>query len=97
SSSVHALKTSSRGASNVRVMTSTRSSLASTGASFRATMFLLLSLDLLEVFVEAVETFLPEFAVMLDPVGDVLEGRRVKPARTPLRRAPARDQPRPLQ
>src|SRR6476620_5430946 len=45
-----------------------------------------------DVFVEPIQPLLPEFAVMPDPVGDVLERRRLEPARTPLRVAAARDQ-----
>src|SRR5256885_1639370 len=91
SRSVQALKTRSRGASNARVMTKARSAALATALSFSATL-LLLRLQVLEVIVEAVETLFPETAVVLDPVGDILQRPGVEPAWPPLRLAAARDQ-----
>src|SRR5207247_9598615 len=64
---------------------------------FLAAMFLVLGLQGFEIIVEAVEAFLPEFPVALEPVVDALERRGLQPARPPLRFAPARDQPGPFQ
>ena len=61
-------------------------------------MFLfLLFLQLLQVFVESIETFFPEFAVVLHPAGHFSQRAGVEPAGTPLRVAAARDEPGPLQ
>src|ERR1700733_7798630 len=38
----------------------------------------------MQVFIETIEAFFPEAAVMLDPVGNVAQWRRFKPARAPL-------------
>src|SRR5450432_4234568 len=91
--SVHASQTRSRGASNTRVIKISRSEVSSTGMLL-ADMFLLLFLQLAQVFSEAIESLLPDFTVFFHPVGNILEARRFQPARPPLRLAPARDQPR---
>src|SRR5262249_39318492 len=100
--SVHTFQTSVRGASKVRVMTSTRSSGSMTGAgalalAVLAAMLLLLGLQLAQVFIESIEAFFPEPAVALEPVVDLLEARRLEPARPALRLSRARDQPGALQ
>src|SRR5438105_12637280 len=92
SRSVQALNTMSRGASNTRVMTNSRSAAAATALLFPATL-LLLRLKFPQVIVQAIEAFVPESAVAVDPVGDVLERPGFEPARPPLRLAAARDQP----
>src|SRR5436305_1344827 len=55
-------------------------------------LFLLFLFQLAQVFVQAVETLFPEFAVVLDPVGDLFERRRLEVAGTPLRVAAAGDE-----
>src|ERR1043165_8191909 len=87
---VHMLKTSSRGASNARVTTISFS-------PFDILLLLLLLLKLAQVVVEAIEDLLPEFAVFVQPVRPLFQPRPLQPARTPLRLAPAGDEPRPLQ
>ena len=57
-----------------------------------ASIALFLSLQLVEVITQAIEALSPEAAVMLEPVGGVLERRRPQAARPPLRVAPASDQ-----
>src|SRR5580704_49001 len=102
--SVHILNTSSRGASMMRLRMSSRSAAAVAGcaiwmvprmvgsaASLVRSRFLS-GLDFLQVFVQPVEALFPEPAVMFDPIGGVLQWRRLEPARPPLRRAAARDQ-----
>src|ERR1700694_1855095 len=73
--SVNALKTSSRGASKTRARTISRSAVAAPPLFFTA-MHLLLLLKFLQVSVEAIEALLPEAAIALDPVGDILERLR---------------------
>src|SRR5258708_2519258 len=91
--SVHAFQTISRGASNMRVMTISRSDTASlflfaaTGFSFP-----FLCLNFAQVRVQAIEALFPEFPVALDPAGNILERRRFEPAGTPLRLAAASDE-----
>ncbi len=58
---------------------------------------LLLLLQFVQVVIQAVETFLPEAAVFLDPVGRVLEGLGIEAAGSPLGFSPAGDQAGPLQ
>src|SRR5262245_46835583 len=60
--------------------------------SFRSAMLCPLALKILQIVVEAVETFVPEAAVVLDPVGGGLEGAGLEPARPPLGLAAASDQ-----
>src|SRR5579859_3322582 len=69
SGSVHALNTSSRGASNVRVMTSSR--FAALDHDSLAAIRPLLELHLAQIVVQAIEATVPKFAVPLHPVGDV--------------------------
>src|SRR5262245_61567 len=90
---VQASNTSVRGASKRRVSTTSRPAVerASSLLAFTGTILLLLG-ELTQVRVEAVEALLPEAPVEGRPVGDVLEGRRLQPARTPLRLAAAGDQ-----
>src|SRR4051812_13022439 len=81
--SVHSLKTRSRGASKMRVAVMSRSPTIGDASLMRMILpfavglvgflLLLLALKLFEVFVESIETLFPEPAVMLDPVGDILE------------------------
>src|SRR5262249_39756660 len=65
--------------------------------AFATMMFLLLFLQLMQVFVESIETFLPELSVVLHPVGDLAQRAGVELAGTPLRVAAARDEPGPLE
>src|ERR1700704_437067 len=101
--SVRAFQTRATGASKVRSTTSGSSFV--TTLSFAA-IFLLLALNFvhlvlvlqfLEVPVELVEALLPVAPVVLDPVGDVLEGIRLEPAGPPLRFAAALDETRAFQ
>src|SRR5918992_6148009 len=99
SGSVHALNTSSRGASKMRSMTSSCSAGSTPGLfpgvmllllCFLVVILLLLCLNLAQVIVQTVEALVPETPIVLQPVGDVLEGTRLEPAGTPLRLAAAR-------
>src|SRR5207245_8454315 len=54
-------------------------------------------LQLAQIALEAVEALVPEAAIMLDPVGDLLQRARLQPAGPPLRLAAARDQAGALQ
>src|SRR5438128_3403304 len=96
SASVHALNTRRRGASKIRVMTSSRCADA-TSALALAVIVLLARLQLAEIIVQAIEALLPEVAVVLQPVGGVLERPRLEPAGPPLGLAAARDQAGSLQ
>src|SRR5438105_3143242 len=107
--SVHILNTTSRGASMTRPKTSSRSAAAGAGcpisilprmvpsAASLVPSALCCGLDFLQVLVQPVEALFPEPAVVLDPLGGVLQRRRLQPARPPLRFAAARDQPGALQ
>ena len=57
----------------------------------------LLRLEFAQVVVQTIEALLPEPAIAIEPVVDVLEGGGLDPAGPPLRRAAARDQAGPLQ
>src|SRR5215218_10170112 len=94
--SVQTSNTSSRGALRIRVATISRSP-TSVAGMLPSFILLLLLLKFLEVFVQAVETLVPEPAVMLHPLGHALERLPAQPARPPLRLPPALDQPGPLQ
>src|ERR1700722_2411280 len=83
---VHARKTSARGASIRRETTSSRSALV------LAATLLLLALQLLQVVFEAIEALLPEDAILIEPVGRVLERTRFEAAGTELGIAAATDQ-----
>src|SRR5213594_1507944 len=101
--SVSAFHTRATGASKVRSTTSGSSFV--TTLSFVAIFLLLtlnfphlvLALQFLEVAAQPVEALLPVAPVVLDPVGDVLEGIRLEPAGPPLRLASALDQARALE
>src|SRR2546426_11955778 len=90
--SVHARYTTSRGASNTRVVVSVRS----VGGVVRLLVLLfmrpVLSLQLAQMVFQAIEALLPELAVTLHPVGGFLETLRLEPAGPPLRVATARDE-----
>src|SRR6266704_2818981 len=60
-------------------------------------MFLLLRLQPAQIGVETIEALVPEAAIVLEPLGDVLERGAFETAGPPLRRAAARDQPGALQ
>src|SRR5579859_8029527 len=94
--SVQALKTRSRGASKMRVMTTSRSARL-VSSLLLAAMFLLLGLNLTEIIVEAIQTLLPETAIVRDPVGDVLERPGLKSAGAPLGLPTPGDKAGPLQ
>src|SRR5262244_2974037 len=88
SGSVHAWNTRWRGASKVRVMTSSRSRW-SASMLVLVSILLLLCLQLVQVIRQAVEALFPETAVMFEPFGGVLERSCVETARPPLRLATA--------
>src|SRR5258706_3778218 len=76
SGSVHALNTSSRGASKTRVITTSRSiavSLAGVLGVPLADILSLLFFHFHQIFVETIKAFFPEAAILLHPFGDVLE------------------------
>src|SRR5258708_11899619 len=87
--SVHALNTSSRGASNTRITTNSCSSFA---MMFPVAMLFLLFLYITQIVIQTVKALRPEPPVVCHPVGDVLEGTGSDPAGTPLRLAPACNQ-----
>src|SRR6516162_8191501 len=104
--SVQTLKTRLRGASYSRSRTSTRSAGAPVSAASAApplaasllpvmclsVMCWILGLQLAQVVAQPVEALPPEPAVVLDPVGDLLQGAGLQPAGPPLRRPPPGDQ-----
>src|ERR1700736_2349249 len=94
--SVQASKTSSRGASNMRVVTIVRVSCLVPRLGL-ASMLLLLGLKFLEIIVQPVEAGVPEAAILFKPVVDVLKAGRLDPAWPPLRLAATRDQTGALQ
>src|ERR1051325_3129159 len=94
---VNASKTSARGASKTRVATIARPSAAAFGCWSAGMFLLLLLLQCAQESFEAVETLLPEFAVVLDPLSDVLERRGLETARPPLRLASTGDESRALE
>src|SRR5260370_25076487 len=87
--SVHALNTSSLGASNTRVSTNSRSSPA---MMFPVAMFFPLFLCVSQIVIEPVKAFRPEPPVVRYPIGNVLERRGGAPSGPPLRLTPARNQ-----
>src|SRR6185437_15025714 len=93
--SLHILNTNSRGASNMRVMTSVRSSVAMSLAL--AVIGLPLGLQFAQVFFEAVETLFPEAAIAFEPFVDALQRLWFQLAGAPLRIAAPADEPRLLQ
>src|SRR5579859_3741154 len=93
--SVQASNTSSRGASNRRVKTSSRSAAPAVALLAAIVVLLvLLGFQFAQVFLQTVEALLPEVAIVLHPVGDVFERRRLQPAGSPLGFPRARDQAR---
>src|SRR5207302_4253877 len=96
SGSVQALNTTRGGASKKRETTSSRCA-DSVATLLAAAMFLLLLFQLTQIVFQAIEALLPEAAIVLQPVGGVLERTRLEPAGTPLRLATARDQAGALQ
>src|ERR1700733_9570124 len=74
--SVQAWKTSARGASMRRVMTSSRSGKAGIGL-FLSVMLRFLGLQFVQVVVQAIEAVVPEAPVMREPVGDLAQRRRL--------------------
>src|SRR5690625_3260144 len=94
SGSVMAAKTASRGASNVRVMTmSWRPGSATTFKWLMVLFSLGAVLEPEQFLVQAGEAALPLLPVTADPVGDLLQRRGLERAGTPLRGAPADDEP----
>src|SRR5262245_4221676 len=85
--SVQASNTSARGASKTRVAMIARGS-RSRSRLLLSTMFLVLSLQPLEVNVQPVVSLLPELPIFLEPFVDTLERLRFEPARPHLRVAP---------
>src|SRR6266566_1948604 len=97
--SVQAANTTSRGASNVRVIVSPRCPASLTALSLAR---ILLSprfarLEAGQIVVQSVEALFPELPVIFDPIGGGPERRRVEPAGSPLRFAAARNEPGALQ
>src|SRR5271169_3680684 len=98
--SVHALNTSSLGASKTRVTTRSHSdapTAALTLALFADMPLLLLILQILflqfpQIIVQTIETLLPELPVVFHPACNVLQRTRLQPARPPLSLTAARDQ-----
>src|SRR5580704_18330758 len=96
--SVHAEKTSSRGASNSRTPMIERASVSRSTLFFVAMLVLLftvlgiLGLQLFQIDVEAVETLVEKAAVVFQPFVDAFERLRLDAAGPPLRRAAAGDQ-----
>src|SRR6516164_253808 len=97
SGSVQYLKISSRGASKMRSMISTRSSESAKTALLLAVILLLLHsrgafvlrLKLPQIVVQPVEALLPETTIFLQPVGGGFERICFEPARSPLSLAAA--------
>src|SRR5207244_11019094 len=79
------LKTSSRGASRVLVISSSRSegNITLNLLSLAITAFLLV-LDLVQDLVQSVEALLPEFAIALDPLVGRPQRRGIPAGRPPL-------------
>src|SRR4030065_2733632 len=75
---VHASHTSSRGASKVRVMTISRSAGFVESFLVFASIFLLLCLQGLKIAIQAVETLVPELAILLDKIGGMVSRRRIE-------------------
>src|SRR5256885_7711226 len=87
--SVQAWNTISRGASKTRVITISAASLA----ALLADILLLLLFEFLQTFVQPVEALLPRPPVMIHPVGNFFQWRRLQPAGPPLRLPAPRNQP----
>lgn len=67
------------------------------GLWLAAVIFFLLCLKFVEVIFQAVETLVPELAILLHPIGNVAQWLRFEPAGPPLRLATLRDQAGALQ
>src|ERR1700704_271094 len=87
--SVHALNTSSRGASNTRVSTSSWPSFA---MMLPVAILFLLFLYVAQIVIQPIEALRPEPLVVSQPIGDVLERPGSDPAGPPLCLAPACNQ-----
>src|SRR3954453_18749916 len=94
SGSVHSFHTRSRGASNTRVIVIPSPPVES-GVRGSAMLGSLLLRS--QACVEAVEAAFPESTVLLEPVDDLAERRRLEPRGPKLRRPTARDQSRALE
>src|SRR5438034_9139535 len=107
--SVHASNTSARGASMMRVRTSSEGAGADEVVKaerrfavlpllrLSAAMFGLLGLKCAEVILQAIDALVPESAVLLHPSRDFAQRHRLESAGPPLRVATARDQAGALQ
>src|SRR6187401_1275535 len=92
---VYASKTSVRGASKVRVTTTSVSLgvVNVVACLFVAGIFPpFLCVELCEIEVESLVALIPELPEIAGPFSDLFQRRRVQAARTPLRVSPARDQ-----
>src|SRR5262245_45010866 len=89
--SVHILKTRPRGASNTRVMTSSRSAKPA-GALLLSAIVLLLGLNFAQIIFQTIQALLPMAPVLLEPFCGVLQRTSRKLTIAPLRLATARDQ-----
>src|SRR5205809_2659037 len=89
---VNTSKTRSRGASKTRSMTSSLTGI-STALSLAATA-LLLQLQFLQVLVQTIEPLLPDDAITLDPLVDLLERACLERRGPPLRLFAARHESR---
>src|SRR6516165_6675304 len=78
SGSVHILKRSRRGASKIRVTTSSRSADRAAASAVRV-ILPLPALKFAEIRVEAIKAIVPEMAVVLEPLGGLLERPRFDP------------------
>src|SRR5256885_11683163 len=94
--SVHAVHTSSRGASSTRVAMIDRGSCLRSRL-FLALTLLLLGLQYLQIILQPIEAFLPQPAVALEPIVDLLDGVRLDAAGPPLRLAASRHEAGTLQ
>src|SRR5271155_5199905 len=94
---VIACHTSSRGASRIRVKTISRSAVLSAGLLFVSAMMLLLFFQFLQIGVEAIQALLPDNSILFHPIRNLLKRLGFQAAGTPLRLAPPRDQPSPLE
>src|SRR5580693_3784321 len=102
SGSIHAWNTSRRGASRMRLTTSSRSAKAAAASDLAAAlllrvMVLFLPLQFAKMVFQAIQRLPPEAAIGLEPVGGVLQRRGLEPAWPPLRLATTRDQAGALQ
>src|SRR5690606_27432518 len=82
--SVHAAKTSARGAANSRVITTARSG-GVVRYPDRSAIQRLPCLQVAQAAVQAIEALVPEWAIGLHPGGHILQGPGIQAARSPLR------------